>query len=137
MRAKSLVATVAFIASLNGAARAETTRVRIPIDQLPRQETPTMLAAREVVLPDGAREGGPPPKSWTVLADDAIVPLAYRRRVEGERYPAADVPVMHAREVGRGRVVYLALGHDERGWSVPTFGALLRGAIRWASRGSA
>jgi type 1 glutamine amidotransferase len=71
------------------------------------------------------------------LADDAIVPLAYRQRVEGERYPTADVPVMHAREVGRGRVVYLALGHDERGWSVPTFGALLRGAIRWASRGSA
>jgi type 1 glutamine amidotransferase len=68
------------------------------------------------------------------LADDAIVPLASRQRVEGERYPAGEVPVMYAREVGHGRVVYLALGHDERGWSEPAFGALLRRAIRWTAR---
>jgi type 1 glutamine amidotransferase len=68
------------------------------------------------------------------LADDAIVPLAFRRRVDGERSASDSVPVMYTREVGAGRVVYLALGHDARGWSVPAFGALLRNAIRWAAR---
>jgi len=68
------------------------------------------------------------------LADDAIVPLAVRERLEGERFPTTTVPVMYARHVGAGRVVYLALGHDERGWSAPGFRALLQGAIGWATR---
>jgi type 1 glutamine amidotransferase len=67
------------------------------------------------------------------LADDAIEPLAHRQPVEGERKPAARVPVMYARQVGRGRVAYLALGHDATAWRVPGFQALLRRAIEWAA----
>jgi type 1 glutamine amidotransferase len=70
------------------------------------------------------------------LADDAIEPLAHRQPVEGERHPAASVPVMYARQVGRGRVAYLALGHDARAWRVPGFQALLGGAIEWAAAGA-
>jgi type 1 glutamine amidotransferase len=68
------------------------------------------------------------------LADDGIEVLAHRARVEGERDPSLSVPIMYARHVGRGRVVYLALGHDVGGWRVPGFQALVRAALRWAAR---
>jgi type 1 glutamine amidotransferase len=68
------------------------------------------------------------------LADGDLVLLARRERVEREQDPTATVPVAYARLVGRGRVVYLALGHDERAWYEPGFQALVRGAIRWAAR---
>jgi type 1 glutamine amidotransferase len=68
------------------------------------------------------------------LADDDLEVLARRQRVDGERDRAATVPVMYARNVGQGRVVYLALGHDERAWGEPGFRALVLRAIRWAAR---
>jgi type 1 glutamine amidotransferase len=71
------------------------------------------------------------------LADDEIEVLAHRQRVDGERDPSPSVPIMYARHIGRGRVAYLALGHDERAWGVPGFGALLRGAIQWVARDTA
>jgi hypothetical protein len=62
------------------------------------------------------------------LADDNITVLAQRERADG-----VIIPVMYAREVGKGRVVYLALGHDMRAWGEPAFRALVRGALTWAA----
>jgi type 1 glutamine amidotransferase len=63
------------------------------------------------------------------LADDKITVLAQRHRADG-----VVIPVMYAREVGAGRVVYLALGHDMRAWGEPSFRALVRQAMTWAAR---
>jgi hypothetical protein len=62
------------------------------------------------------------------LADEKLTVLAQRHRADG-----AVIPVMYAREVGAGRVAYLALGHDMRAWGEPPFRALVRQALTWAS----
>jgi type 1 glutamine amidotransferase len=62
------------------------------------------------------------------LADKDITVLAQRHRGDGEV-----IPVMYAREVGVGRVVYLALGHDMRAWGEPPFRTLVQRALLWAS----
>jgi type 1 glutamine amidotransferase len=45
------------------------------------------------------------------------------------------IPIMYARRVGRGRVVYLALGHDMRSWGEPPVRTLIKQAMVWASGG--
>jgi len=62
------------------------------------------------------------------LADEKIQVLAQRHRGDG-----VVIPVMYAREVGAGRVVYLALGHDMRCWGEPPFRQLVRQALTWAA----
>jgi uncharacterized protein len=62
------------------------------------------------------------------LADDKVQVLAQRRRADG-----VIIPVMYARQVGAGRVVYLALGHDMRAWGEPPFRTLVRQALTWAA----
>ena len=62
------------------------------------------------------------------LADDDVTVLAQRHRDDG-----IVIPVLYVREVGRGRVVYLALGHDMRSWGEPPVRALVRQAITWAA----
>jgi uncharacterized protein len=62
------------------------------------------------------------------LADEKIEVLAQRHRADG-----VVIPVMYAREVGAGRVVYLALGHDMRAWGEPPLRRLVRNALRWAA----
>jgi type 1 glutamine amidotransferase len=62
------------------------------------------------------------------LADDKVEILAQRRRADG-----VVIPVMYAREVGAGRVVYLALGHDMRAWGEPPFRRLVRQALTWVA----
>jgi type 1 glutamine amidotransferase len=62
------------------------------------------------------------------LADDNIKVLAQRTRADGEI-----IPVMYSREVGAGRVIYLALGHDMRAWGEPAYRTLVRQALTWAA----
>ena len=62
------------------------------------------------------------------LADDDVKVLAQRHRADGEV-----IPVLYARDVGAGRVVYLALGHDMRSWGEPPVRTLVRQALLWAS----
>ena len=62
------------------------------------------------------------------LADDKVTVLAQRTRSDG-----VVIPVMYAREVGAGRVVYLACGHDMRAWGEPGFRQLVRQAMVWAA----
>lgn len=64
------------------------------------------------------------------LADGDIEVLAVRHRADG-----VVIPVMYVREIGQGRVVYLALGHDMRSWGEPTVRELVRRALRWAAGG--
>jgi len=63
------------------------------------------------------------------LADDDITVLARRHRADG-----VAIPVAYAREVGDGRVVYIALGHDMRAWGEPAFRTLIRQALRWTAK---
>lgn len=63
------------------------------------------------------------------LADDEVEVLVQRRRSDG-----LVVPVLYTREVGDGRVCYLALGHDLRSWGEPAFRTLVKQAIAWAGR---
>jgi len=63
------------------------------------------------------------------FADEDHLVLAERAREDGVR-----IPVLYVREVGEGRVVYLALGHDMRAWGEPPFRRLVTQAIRWAGR---
>jgi type 1 glutamine amidotransferase len=64
------------------------------------------------------------------LADDDIEVLAQRHRADG-----AVIPIMYTRRAGRGRVVYLALGHDMRSWGEPPVRTLVKQAMVWAAGG--
>ena len=57
--------------------------------------------------------------------------IGHRKR-ESQHVICPDAEV-YPREVGTGRVVYLALGHDMRAWGEPPFRALVRQALAWAS----
>jgi type 1 glutamine amidotransferase len=50
----------------------------------------------------------------------------------GIRRPDRDFALAWTREVGRGRMFYTALGHDEDVWRDPRFQQHLIGGIRWA-----
>lgn len=63
------------------------------------------------------------------FADDNHTVLAERTRDDG-----VCIPVLYTREIGEGRVVYLALGHDMRSWGEPAFQRLVIQSIRWAAR---
>ena len=42
-------------------------------------------------------------------------------------------PLVYVREHGKGRVCYIALGHDGRAWSNPGFKRLVTQAVSWAA----
>ncbi|MFF1877246.1 ThuA domain-containing protein [Leifsonia sp. NPDC058230] len=62
------------------------------------------------------------------FADDDVQVIAQRHRADG-----VVIPVMYVRNVGEGRVVYLALGHDMRSWGEPPVRTLVRRALAWAA----
>jgi type 1 glutamine amidotransferase len=64
------------------------------------------------------------------FADDDVEVLAQRHRADG-----VVIPVVYARKVGDGRVVYIALGHDQRAWGEPAFRILVKQALVWAAGG--
>jgi type 1 glutamine amidotransferase len=43
------------------------------------------------------------------------------------------LPILYVREHGKGRVCYLALGHDMRAWGNHSFRRILQQAVRWAA----
>lgn len=43
-------------------------------------------------------------------------------------------PIVRTRCIGRGRVIFSGLGHKAESYSGPLHLALIRGAVRWASR---
>jgi uncharacterized protein len=54
--------------------------------------------------------------------------LAWRRTRTGRE------PIAYTRQVGRGRVCYLQLGHDMRVWDDPPVRAIVSRGARWACR---
>lgn len=54
--------------------------------------------------------------------------------MKGPMYERPAYPTTWAREEGKGRVFYTAMGHREDVWTNPTFQNILVGAIRWTTR---
>jgi type 1 glutamine amidotransferase len=42
-----------------------------------------------------------------------------------------DYPLVWTREEGRGRVAHIAMGHDEKVWSLPAYRRLLKATLAW------
>lgn len=55
-------------------------------------------------------------------------------KMEGPAYQRPAYPSTWAREEGKGRVFYTAMGHRNDVWTNPTFQSILIGAIHWATR---
>ena len=54
--------------------------------------------------------------------------------MKGTMYERPAYPTTWAREEGKGRIFYTAMGHREDIWTNPTFQDILVGAIRWTTR---
>jgi type 1 glutamine amidotransferase len=54
--------------------------------------------------------------------------------MKGTMYERPPYPTTWAREEGKGRVYYTAMGHRDDVWTNPTFQNILIGAVRWATR---
>ena len=54
--------------------------------------------------------------------------------MKGTMYERPAYPTSWAREEGKGRIFYTAMGHREDIWTNPTFQNILVGAIRWTTR---
>ncbi len=54
--------------------------------------------------------------------------------MQGTMYERPAYPTSWAREEGKGRIFYTAMGHREDIWTNPTFQNILIGAIRWTTR---
>jgi len=65
---------------------------------------------------------------YTGLSVDPHVEVLASHRHEGETFP-----LMWAREYGRSRIVYDALGHDSRSYDSPAHRELIQRAALWAS----
>jgi hypothetical protein len=94
----------------------------------------------------------PPIKRFTVEIVDGTHPVTAgiaSFEVEDERYElkdeAADIqvlaraegfPSVYVRQHGRGRVCYVAPGHDRRTLELPQYAQLVHQAIGWAARTS-
>ncbi len=52
--------------------------------------------------------------------------------MKGDEYKRPPYPVTWARNEGKGRVFYTAMGHREDVWTNPTFQEILAGGIKWA-----
>jgi uncharacterized protein len=68
------------------------------------------------------------------LADDLHVVMAYdTKTMEGKMYERPNFPMTWARQEGKGRVFYTAMGHREDVWENPKYQGLLIGALNWAT----
>ncbi|MES2923576.1 MAG: ThuA domain-containing protein [Verrucomicrobiota bacterium] len=54
--------------------------------------------------------------------------------MKGTMYERPAYPTTWAREEGKGRIFYTAMGHRDDIWTNPTFQNILIGAIRWTTR---
>lgn len=58
------LASAALVLSVASGAKADTTRLRVSVDELPKQNEPFEIDAKSAVLPNGAKDHSPIPKSW-------------------------------------------------------------------------
>jgi len=64
---------------------------------------------------------------------DRHVLARFRERPANSRDPHGNRDILWTREVGKGRVFYSALGHDEKCWTNPAWQKIMVQAIRWTA----
>lgn len=72
MKPPSVLTLVAFL-GVAGPAQADTSRVRVPVSSLPRQDEPIKVDAANAMLPNGVREGSAAPKTWKLGVEGSMV----------------------------------------------------------------
>jgi type 1 glutamine amidotransferase len=65
-------------------------------------------------------------------SDDHVLLLMETAGMKGTEYDRPSYPLAWARNVGKGRVWFNAMGHREDVWDNPKFQAMLIGGINWA-----
>jgi type 1 glutamine amidotransferase len=140
-----LVASDAQMAALTGAVRAGAGFVGLHAATATFRES---QAYHELVGSRFARH--PPIKRFMVDILDSAHPVTAgidSFEVEDERYELKDelpgsrivataegFPSVYVREFGRGRVCYIAIGHDRRCLALPHYARLVHQAIAWVAR---
>lgn len=79
------LASAACVLAFAGSADAEVTRLRIAVDDLPRQDTPIVVDAKNAVLPNGTKDHGPIPKSWPKMPEARDVQMENSRCTDERR----------------------------------------------------
>jgi type 1 glutamine amidotransferase len=64
---------------------------------------------------------------------DRHVLARFRERPASSKDPTGNRDILWTREVGKGRVFYSALGHDEKCWSHPAWQKMMVQAILWTA----
>lgn len=64
MRSRLIYSLVSAGVMLAGTANAEVTRLRVSVDDLPRQDKPMEITPKNAMLPNGTKDHGPVPKTW-------------------------------------------------------------------------
>ncbi len=77
-------------------------------------------------------------EEWYTLkefaANDHALLLMETAGMEGSDYARPNYPLAWAREYGKGRVAYNAMGHREDVWDSAAYQAMVVGMIKWAGR---
>lgn len=92
----------------------------VPVEVTPGAQHPVVAGVSDFEVVDEAY-------GFLDVVDD-VEPLL------STRHSGATHPLLWARPVGAGRVVYDALGHDVRSFSVPEHRQVVQQAVRWAAR---
>lgn len=66
-------------------------------------------------------------------ADSHCLTVIDAKSLTGDMYQRPDYPTSWARQEGKGRVFYTAMGHRDDIWTNPQFQDILVGAIQWAT----
>lgn len=67
------------------------------------------------------------------MAKVKLTPLAKLKERPGDKKPDPNLDILWTREVGKGRVVYNALGHGKEAWTNPNWQKLVVQSIYWAA----
>jgi type 1 glutamine amidotransferase len=67
------------------------------------------------------------------MAKVKVTPLAKLKERPGDKKPDPNLDILWTREVGKGRVVYNALGHGKEAWTNPNWQKMVIQSIYWAA----
>jgi type 1 glutamine amidotransferase len=67
------------------------------------------------------------------MAKVKVTPLAKLKERPGDKNPDPNLDILWTREVGKGRVVYNALGHGKEAWTNPNWQKLVVQSMLWAA----
>jgi type 1 glutamine amidotransferase len=67
------------------------------------------------------------------MAKVKVTPLAKLKERPGDKQPDPNLDILWTRDVGKGRVVYNALGHGKEAWTNPNWQKLVVQSILWSA----